>query len=384
MTIAMDTPSAVDMWRREIRQWLRENVPASLPPPEDLGTSDQHRAWERKLNAAGYSAIHWPVGHGGRDASQEARMVFQEEYERAGAPARINMQGIMLAGPVILRYGTAEQKKRWLKPLLRADDIWCQGFSEPGAGSDLASLRTKGRVEGDMIVVSGQKMWTSVASFADWIFALVRTDPDSSRNRGISWVMIDMTSPGVEVCPIYQIDGRSDFAEVFFDDVSVPRVNVIGELGQGWEIAMAALGMERGVGRRSYVQYLGNLAHAKQFAADAGLADDSSTKDSLGALLGGALVYRHFANRVATERQNGEPGPAAVYNKLYWSEYQTRLFEAGMGLLGGRLEQPVDDLNPRISSWEREYWYSRAARIFAGSNEIQRNIIAERVLGLPR
>ena len=383
MRTATDT-AAVDAWRREVRQWLMDEAPTSLPTPEELGTSDQHRAWERKLHAAGYSAIHWPADHGGRDASQEVRMVFQEEYERAGAPARINIQGIMLAGPVILRYGTPEQKQRWLEPLLRADHIWCQGFSEPDSGSDLASLRTRGRVEGNTIVVSGQKIWTSVASFADWIFALVRTDPESSRNKGISWVMIDMTSPGVEVRPIHQIDGRSDFAEVFFNDVAVPRANVVGELGQGWEIAMAALGMERGVGRRSYVQYLGNLAQAKQFATAAGLDDDPATHESLGALLGGAIVYRHFANRVASSGKNGEPGPTAAYNKLYWSEYQTRLFETGMGLLGERLEQPADDVDPQISSWEREYWYSRAARIFAGSNEIQRNIIAERVLGLPR
>jgi alkylation response protein AidB-like acyl-CoA dehydrogenase len=311
-------------------------------------------------------------------------MVFQEEYERAGAPARINAQGLMLAGPVVMRFGTPDQKERWLEPMLKADHIWCQGFSEPDSGSDLASLRTKGRVKGDHIVVSGQKIWTSVAPFADWIFALVRTDPNSSRNAGISWLMIDMQSPGLEVRPIHQIDGRTDFAEVFFNDVTVPRANVIGELGQGWQIAMAALGLERGVGRRSYVQYLGQLATVKQFATKAGLANDPATQESLGALLGGAMVYRHFVNRVATEGRNGGPAPVAVFNKLYWSEYQTRLFETGMGLLGASLEQPMDGIDPAVTAWEREYWYSRAARIFAGSNEIQRNIIAERVLGLPK
>jgi alkylation response protein AidB-like acyl-CoA dehydrogenase len=373
--------------RAEIRDWLRTNVPAGrMVDPESGGPiTPAQLEWERTLHDAGYAAVHWPIEHGGRGADLAARMVFQEEYELCGAPPRLNMMGLMLAGPTIMRYGTDEQKTRWLQPILNCDEIWCQGFSEPDAGSDLAGLRTTAVIDGDRMVVNGQKIWTSGATNSQWILALVRTSRDSRPQSGITFVMIDMTTPGIEIRPITQISGATGFCEVFFTDVSVPLDNVMGSIGDGWAVAMNALGHERGAGRRSYVTFLRDLAQIKKFVDGFGLADDLVIQQELGALLAQINTYRHHVGRTVANSDGAHPRPEASYNKLYWSEMTTRLHEVGMRVLGQRPEAARSaELADAITAWQADYWLSRASRIFAGTNQVQKNIISERVLGLPK
>jgi alkylation response protein AidB-like acyl-CoA dehydrogenase len=372
-------------WRSELRGWLTAHVPHGLPSLEHaVVDTTPYRTWERCLADAGYAAVHWPVEHGGRGANQRQRLVFQEEYERALAPARINIQGLMLGGPTLMAFGTREQQERWLPAMLRADEVWCQGFSEPDAGSDLASLRTRAVRHGDELLVNGQKIWTTGAHYSDWIFALVRTGPEQSRHRGITWLMIDLRSPGVTVRPIDQLNGRADFAEVFFEDVRVPVGNVVGGVDNGWTVAMTALGFERGVGRRSFVQYLTRLEALRKVVAARGVQLDAGVEREFGEVLAKVLMYRDYTARVAAEAdQEGMTGTAA-YNKLLWSDLQVQVFELGERVLRavGQRRGAAGLADPE--EWAAEYWYARAARIFAGTNQIQRNLIAERVLGLPR
>jgi alkylation response protein AidB-like acyl-CoA dehydrogenase len=381
----VNTEERLAAWRHELRAWFSTHAPPALPPLDTAAVDvTGYREWERTLADAGYAAVHWPVEHGGRAADQRERLIFQQEYERAGGPARVNVQGLMLAGPTVMRFGTPEQQRRWIPPILRAEQIWCQGFSEPDAGSDLAALRTRAVLSGDEFVVNGQKIWTTGAQYADWIFALVRTGDEASRHRGITWLMIDLRTPGVVVRPITQLNRRADFAEVFFDDVRVPRDNVIGEIDGGWAVAMAALGFERGVGRRSHVQYLRRLDHLRGVVAAAGLPLPGDVEREFGAVLADILSFRDYTDRVAAEADAGLTTDTHAYNKLVWSELQVRLFELGERILRstGRWLDP--GAAAEVAEWSAEYWYSRAARIFAGTNQVQRTIIADRVLGLPR
>ncbi|RBY92980.1 acyl-CoA dehydrogenase family protein [Blastococcus sp. TF02A-30] len=377
---------ALAEWRAEIRAWLEANVPeGGLPDPEAGAILEEHRAWERTLFEAGYAALHWPVEYGGKGADLDARIVFQEEYERAGAPLRMNLGGLMLAGPTIMKYGTLEQKEFWLPAILRCDHLWCQGFSEPGAGSDLAGLRTSAVVDGEDLVVNGQKIWTSGGLHADWMFAMVRTGDPQSGHRGITYVMIDMRTPGIDVRPITQINRQTGFCEVFFTDVRVPLANVMGELDGGWQVAMEALAHERGAGRRTYVTFLNDLAQIRRFVTALGQEDDTAVREDLGRLLTAVTVYRHHVGRTVADAMRGHVGPEASYNKLYWSEMNAQIHEVGMRVLAGRAELQDDEKSlPGAEKWQDAYWFSRAPRIFAGTNQIQKNIISERVLGLPK
>jgi len=370
-------------WRLELREWLEEHTPRGLPPLDTYDDSAGYRSWEQQLADARYAAVHWPAEHGGRGANELQRLAFQEEYERAGAPLRVNIQGLMLAGPTLMAFGTPEQQQRWLPAMLRSDEVWCQGFSEPDAGSDLASLRTRAIRRGEELIVTGQKIWTTGAHYSDWIFALVRTSTDGPKHRGITWAMVDLRSPGVVVRPIMQLNGRAEFAEVFFDEVAVPLDNVVGGLDNGWKVAMTALGFERGVGRRSFVQYLTRLEQLRRVATTAGVNRDPSLQRDFGQVLAKVLMYRDYTARVAAEAMTGTTTDTSAYNKLIWSELQVQVFELGERVLraAGHLR---DGGNAETDEWMAEYWYSRAAAIFAGTNQIQKNIIAERVLGLPR
>ncbi|MFO7192708.1 MULTISPECIES: acyl-CoA dehydrogenase family protein [Thermocrispum] len=385
-----ETAAAKDLaaWRAEIRQWLSANVPRDLVGARPLTSPEvleRRRAWERVLYDNGYAAIHWPVEYGGKGMGAAHRMIFQEEYERASAPPRLNIQGLMLVGPTLMQHGTPEQRSRWLQPILRCEEVWCQGFSEPEAGSDLAALRTSARVVGDRYVINGQKIWTSGATYADWMFALVRTDPDAPKHRGITAVLIDMRSPGIEVRPIRQINGRRTFAEVFLDDVEVPVANTVGEMGDGWNVAMSALVLERGIGRRSYVKYLPLLQELRHLAIASGGADDSATLEELGWHVMQVCRYRHHVGRTIAESSDGRFGPEASLNKLFWSEMEAAIYETGMRLHALATATGTEPaLSERYPLWEADYWHARATRIFAGSNQIQRNIIAERVLGMPK
>jgi alkylation response protein AidB-like acyl-CoA dehydrogenase len=385
--VSARSTDSITAWRLELREWLTDHVPRDLPPLKDRRSAEPYRVWERVLADAGYAALHWPVEHGGRGAGSVERLVFQEEYERAGGPPRVNIQALMLAGPTLIAFGTPEQQGRWLPGMLRADQVWCQGFSEPDAGSDLAALRTRAVASGDQLVVNGQKIWTTGARYSDWIFALVRTSDEGPKHHGITWLMIDLRSPGVEVRPIAQLNGDDDFAEVFFTDVRVPAANVVGGIGSGWRVAMAALGFERGVGRRSFAQYLTRLEQLRRVAAEAGIGADADVQREFGAVLAKVLSYRDFTTRVALEDDAGTTTSTPAYNKLIWSELQVQLFQLGETVLAaaGRLrEADAGDPGGEVAEWMAEYWYSRAARIFAGTNQIQKSIIADRVLQLPR
>lgn len=371
-------------FRDEVRAWLHENVPSERFAPYSTREGlEQHRAWEKQLHAAGYAAVHWPTEYGGRGMNPLGTAIFYDEYVRARAPERLNRLGLGLGGPTLIELGTPEQQRRWLPNILSCDEIWCQGFSEPSAGSDLAGLRTRGVVGDAGIVVNGQKVWTSHSKFADWMFALVRTDPDVPKHHGLTFLMIDMSDPGVEVRPIRQINHAAEFSEVFLNDVVVPYENVVGQIGDGWNVAMTTLKHERGSG-------LNTAAHFHQILDEVvamvpqDRRDDPAVQSSLGRAFEEIEAYRFMTLRTLSQLASGRPVTGqAMMGKLWWSEMQIRLFELALDLLGEE-SLLVDDQPGEPPLLRQRYWRGRAALIYAGSNEIQRNIISERVLGLPK
>jgi alkylation response protein AidB-like acyl-CoA dehydrogenase len=376
--------AAQQEFQDEVRSWLVDNVPrqqlASLGTREGV---EEHRVWEKQLFDAGFAAVHWPKEYGGRGTDPLGTAIFYEEYLRAGAPPRMNRLGLGLAGPTLIDRGTEQQKARWLSSILSCDDIWCQGFSEPGAGSDLASLRTRGEVRPDGILVNGQKVWTSHSKYADWMFALVRTDPDAPKHKGITFLMLNMHDPGVEHRPIKQINHAEEFAEVFLTDVLVPRENIIGEIDDGWRVAMTTLTHERGSG-------LNTASHFHQTLREViGLIPperrtDARVREQVGRLYEEIEAYRYMTMRTLSQMAQRKPvGPQGSMGKLWWSEMQLRIFELGLDMLG---EQALltDGQPGEPHDLRQRYWLARAAFIYAGSNEVQRNIISERVLGLPK
>jgi alkylation response protein AidB-like acyl-CoA dehydrogenase len=373
-------------FRSEVREWLEANVPTDLPPLKTREQLPAYKAWERTLFEAGYAAISWPKAFGGRDADLMTQAIFAEEYARAGGPQRINVLGLGLAGPTLMVHGTPEQQAQWLPDILSCDAIWCQGFSEPDAGSDLAAIRTSAVLEDDTYVVNGQKIWTSAGRFGDWIFTLVRTNNDVAKHKGITFLMIDMRSEGIEVRDINQINNDAGFAEVFFDDVRVPAANVVGGVDNGWAVAMTCLSFERGTGLGSHVRFQKNLDGLVDIVKAAGSDDDPKVRDAVAALHVRNQVFRHNGNRTLTSITNGNPiGPEASLNKLFWSTMERDIFETGMDVMGPYAELEDGGLDGvDAMGWHKQYWYSRAACIYAGTSQIQKNIIAERVLGLPK
>jgi alkylation response protein AidB-like acyl-CoA dehydrogenase len=378
---------AEEAFRDEVRTWLRDNVPdPRLPRADDREGFEAHRAWERKLHDAGFAGMHWPAQYGGRGAGVVQQAIFIEEYLLAGGPERINQLGLDLLGPTVMVHGTEEQKRRWLPRILSAEDVWSQGFSEPDAGSDLAGLKTRAVREGDDFVVNGQKIWTSYGAFADWIFAMVRTDPEAPRHSGVTFLAIDMRSEGVEARPIVQLDGHAGFAEVFFTDVRVPATQVIGEVNQGWTVAMTTLGFERDTPAASPARFARAVAHLVAISKERGLDRDELVRDGLAELHAGVQAYRAHTLRALTRQARGESiGSEASMTKLLWSELEQRTYEFGRDVLGPYAEvlsSEAPGKSPQL--WNTLYWFSRAATIYAGTSEIQRNIISERVLGLPK
>ncbi|MFZ2964647.1 MAG: acyl-CoA dehydrogenase family protein [Rhodoglobus sp.] len=383
MTTAIDDD---EEFRKEVRGWLSENVPRGpLPPIFTVEGIDAHRAWERALNDAGYAAMHWPAEYGGGGASLLTQAVFQEEYQLASAPERLNRLGLGLIGPTLIEFGTEQQKQRLLPRILDCDELWCQGFSEPEAGSDLAAIRARARREGDELVIDGQKIWTSLSIFADWMFALVRTGELGEGHRGLTFVLIPMSSPGIEVRPIRQLHGDPGFAEVFFTDVRVPVANVVGEIGDGWTVAMATLGYERGTGLGDHVRFTRKVWDLVQLAHRTDQADDTLVRDQVAARYVDSQVFKHFMKNVISRLENGEQlGHEASLVKLFWSEMDARIFETALNILGPDAElDPTPHLDAS-ARFHRNYWHARASKIFAGTSEIQRNIISERLLGLPK
>ncbi len=388
----------IDGFRAELRAWLEKNVPPDLSSeqaarlPEDERIA-RLRAWQGKLAEARWVGITWPREYGGRDAGIREQIVYVEEMARARAPEIVGNLGIGIAGPPILAYGSEAQKRRFAPRILTAEDLWCFGFSEPGAGSDLASLRTQAVAKGDWFEVTGQKVWTTLGQHADWCMLLCRTDPETRRAKGVSCLLVDMKSPGITVRPLRQITGEAEFNEMFFDAVRVPRENLLGELHEGWQIAIAALQNERGILYVVSMQILLQQARDRllQIARERRAGCDAVLRQDLARVYLGTEIFRMTCRRTLDKLlRMGMPGPEASIIKLHWTELTQSMPEIGMQLLGpdGLLyDTPSPDHGTHADAGQfvqRGYLGARAASIASGTSEIMRGIIAMQVLGLPR
>jgi alkylation response protein AidB-like acyl-CoA dehydrogenase len=377
-----------EAFRAELRAWLTANVPRD-PLPAGLEEEVAFlTAWQRRLHDAGWAAVHWPREYGGRGASLSEQAIFQEEMARVRAPQMMNRVGINLVGPTLIAHGSEKQKRRYLPRILSCEEVWCQLYSEPNAGSDLASLRTRATLEGDVFRVSGQKVWTSYAQFASFGILLARTDADAPQHRGISYLVVDMRSPGITIRPLRQITGSAEFSETFFEDVVVPRENLIGGLNEGWKVASTTLAHERGTAfpfkeqvlQRILIDELGDLLRAR------GLAGDPVLRERFAARFIEVEVMRLHNCRMMTKLQRGElPGPESSIVKLFWADLTQHLNELALGALGPAAALAHGDARTADGGrWQQRFLWSRAASIAGGTSEIQRNIIATRILGLPR
>ncbi len=384
---------AEEAFQRRVGEWLAANLPegwgtpAFRKPEEPAEKIAFARRWQRTLHEGGWAGLHWPSEYGGRGATPVEQFLFAEEYTRRGAPPMIDIGvGPGLTGPTLIHHGTDAQKRRFLPRILDGDDVWCQGFSEPNAGSDLAACRTKAELHGDVFHVTGQKIWTSYARFADWCILIVRTDPQAPKHKGLTFLLVDMKSPGITIRPLVEMTGVAWFNEVFFDDVQVPRENMVGALNQGWHIAITTLAHERG-GSAPHARLAGELRDVLGLVRSRdGVAADPLVRQRCAQAWIETEVVRLVAWRQVTEMmRKGEPGPEGSYLKLLWSETDQRMKDLAIEVEGayGVLERGDPQALDR-GRWQYEYLWARAASINAGSSEVQRNIIAQRVLGLPR
>lgn len=376
---------AQDAFRADVRAWLAAHVPSErLTTLERADGFAQHVAWERTLASGNWGMVTWPEGYGGRGLDLIKWLIFEEEYWAAGAPLRANQNGIFLLGPTIMEFGTDEQKARFLPPMARGEVIWAQAWSEPGAGSDMAAIKSTARRDGDHYVINGQKTWSSRASFADWGFGLFRTEEGSSRHRGLSFLLFDLDTPGITRRPIRQLHGDPGFAELFFDDVRVPVANRIAGEGEGWAVAMATAGFERGLMLRSPGRFQATAARLIALLGRVGDAASPALVEEAVACWMKAQAYAYNTYQVAARiMAGGSIGAEASLNKIFWSELDRVMHRVVMHLMGpaAELTQLPDGA---ANAWLEGYIFSLSGPIYAGSNEIQRNITAERLLGLPR
>jgi alkylation response protein AidB-like acyl-CoA dehydrogenase len=364
-------------FQAEARAWLEANVPADPLPSMDTAEGfAAHQEWEAQLAEARWSVVSWPQEYGGRGASLVEWVIFEEEYYRAGAPGRVSQNGIFLLAPILFDHGTREQQDRFLPSMATGERIWAQAWSEPEAGSDLASLRstaTRDDTRGGWLL-NGQKTWSSRAAYAHWGFGLFRSDPAAERHHGLTYFLFPLDADGVTVRPIAQLDGEAGFAEIFFDDVFVPDADVLGGVGDGWRVAMSTAGNERGLSLRSPGRF---CAAADRLLALYDEQPDPRLADRVVDAWIGAQAYRLYTWGTVTRLTGGgEMGAAGSVNKVFWSELDIALHETALDLLG-----PEAELRDR---WSDGYLFALSGPIYAGTNEIQRNIVAERVLGLPR
>jgi len=379
-----------EAFRKEARAWLEANVPSEpLASFDTKAGFEAHRAWERKLHAGGFAMVPWPVEYGGRGSDLLEWLVFEEEYWRAGAPGRVNQNGIFLLGPTIMEYGTPEQKARFLPKMASSDEVWCQGWSEPNAGSDMAAIQTTAVRDGDHFMINGQKTWASRGAFAHWLFGLFRTDPESHRHHGLSFILVPMDLPGMTVRPIQKINGKAAFAEVFFDDVRVPAENRLGPEGEGWGVAMATAGFERGLMLRSPARFqatANRLVRLHRETVERGAPVAPGMRERVARCWMDAEAYTlNTYQTVSKLLAGGKIGAEASLNKIFWSELDVRMHELALELLGPRAELlPGAPAAGDVGDWLDGYVFALSGPIYAGTNQIQRNIIAERILGLPR
>ena len=370
-----------EAFRSEARAWLEANVPRpALPSGDTREGFALHLEWERKLHEDRWSVVSWPEEYGGRGASLWQWLIFEEEYYRAGAPQRVTQNGIFLLAPSVFEFGTAEQQARILPRMAAAEDLWCQGWSEPGAGSDLAGITSRAERTRSGWALHGQKTWTTRGAFCTHLFGLFRSDLDSTRHRGLTYFLVPLDAAGVEVRGFGRLDGDEGFAEVFFDGVEVSDDDVLGEVGQGWSVAMATTGSERGLTLRSSGRFTAvaeRLISLYREKDAAGAVVDPSLRDRVAQGWMDAEAYRLFTLQAVTSVVDGfKQGAESSLNKIWWSEMDVRLHETALALRGD--EGELDD------AWMRGYEFSLSGPIYAGTNEIQRNIAAERLLGLPR
>ncbi|MFE7223691.1 acyl-CoA dehydrogenase family protein [Nocardioides sp. NPDC057577] len=385
------TYSAEDeTFRAEVREWLADHLVGEWAALRGTGGNGRDHesyegrlAWNRYLAEHGWTCLGWPEEHGGRGLPLFQQVIFHEEYARADAPVRVNHLGEELLGPTLIAHGTPAQRDRFLPKIVAAEELWCQGYSEPGAGSDLAGVRTRATLDGDQWVVDGQKVWTSNAHLSDWCFVVCRTEPGSTRHHGLSYLLVPMAQPGVDVRPIEQLTGTSEFNEVFFDGAVTAADLVVGKPGDGWKVAMATLGFERGVSTiGQQVGFARELETVEEAARANGAIDDPGIAARLAQAQVGLEVLRLHALRTLSAYDSGSSGPEASVSKLLWARWHRDLGELAMDVVGlAGLTTGEDYALDRLQSL---YLFSRADTIYGGSDEIQRNIIAERVLGLPR
>ncbi|MGK8554988.1 acyl-CoA dehydrogenase family protein [Nocardia gipuzkoensis] len=390
LSAAQDARFAAD-----VREWLEENLNGEFRALRGLGgpgreheAFDERLAWDRHLAAAGWTCLGWPKEYGGREATVRQQVIFHEEYAKANAPARVSHVGEELLGPTLLAFGTKAQKDRFLPGIRTVGELWCQGYSEPGAGSDLAAITTSAHLDGDEWSINGQKIWTSLAHVADWCFVVARTERGSTRHKGLSYLLVPMKQPGIDVRPIIQLTGTSEFNEVFFDDARTASDLVVGEPGDGWRIAMGTLTFERGISTLGQqIRFARELADIEALARRTGAAEDPLIADRIDRAWVGLRVLRAHAMRTMQAAGVDDSGGQASVAKLLWANWHRGLGELAMAVLGARglvasTAGPTGEND--LNEWQRLYLFTRADTIYGGSNEVQRNIIAERVLGLPR
>jgi alkylation response protein AidB-like acyl-CoA dehydrogenase len=390
-------------YRAHVRAFLAEHLPAGWA---GIGALDEHEAhaflvgWRRTLHDHGFLGITWPTEYGGQGRSKHDQIVLTEELARAGVPGGVpnDTFGVKMLGNTLLRWGTEEQRRHFLPRILRGDDVWCQGYSEPNAGSDLASLGTRARLDGDQWTLAGQKVWTSNAHLANWIFVLARTNADAPPHRGISFLLVPLNQPGVEIRPIPMMSGQLEFNEVFFDGARTAADNVVGPVDEGWRVAMTLLGHERGEeAATNPVMFRAELDRLIRLARDRGRLDDPLVRDRLADCYTRVEVMRHMGLRITTDYlREGTLGAAASISKLYWSEYHRRVTSLALDILGPHALVPEGRRPPRAyrtddpgapnstSSWVGVFYNSIAGTIYAGTSQVQRNILGESILGLPK
>jgi len=376
-------------FRQEIRDWLAANAPAQ--PLQSFDTEQgfqQHREWEAILNEGRWGMVTWPEELGGRGCDLIEWLIFEEEYYRARAPLRVNQNGIFLLGPTLMEYGTPEQKARILPKMANGEEVWAQGWSEPNAGSDMAAIRSRAELVGDKYVINGQKTWSTRAVWADWCFGMFRTDPESERHHGLTFILVPLDTPGITVRPIPQLDGLPGFAEIFFDNVEVSVDNRLGDESAGWRVAMATAGFERGLMLRSPARFQETARRLVElYRENSATADqDPAVKDAVIRAYLDAESYCLTTYQTACRlSQGGKIGAESSTNKIFWSELDQNMHATAMSILGARAEllpHAPDALG--VGNWLDGWLFSQSGPIYAGTNEIQRNIIAERMLGMPR
>ncbi len=377
-------------FRAEVRRFLDDHVVGEFAALGGRGGSgdetfgfETRLEWERVLADAGWTCLGWPTAYGGRGASISEQVIFNEEYARAAAPGRVSILGEGLLGPTLIHYGTEAQKERFLPPIRQGTELWCQGYSEPDAGSDLANVKTRAVRDGDTWVITGQKVWTSLAHQSDWCFALCRTDPEAQRHRGLSYLLVPMDQPGVEVRPITQLTRTSEFNEVFFDGARTRADHVVGAVGDGWRVALATLAFERGVALLGHqLGFVRELDGLVAVARANGRSRDPLTRQRLARAHAELAIMRYNTLRSLSGIDGPVAPPEASIAKLYWGSWHRRLGELELDVLGpyGTL---VETEPYELGAFQRTFLNARAETIYGGSNQIQRNIIGERVLGLP-